>query len=358
MPFELSCGYTFEMGSLGPIFGSLKERARSDRTETAGGSVESDRVFREQSDCRPRLPELEVFERVRVGMANSAFLKGVGARSTRWPIARRVLLSVVFGLGLTLGTGLPSFAGAAPDPLFDDDFYDEVFEYPDPLESTNRKIFAFNQQVDKWVLDPVTKAYRWAVPKPIRLALARVFINLGSTKTLANDFLQLEWQDAAVTTTRLVVNSTFGIAGLFDVAEKIGLDGHESDFGQTLALAGVSSGPYLIYPLLGPGTVRDGMGTIIDGFFQPTYYIIGPADLLFGPTEILLYSGSSGISTRDRHFLELKALEESSVDFYAALRSGFYQNRVDEIWGRRPDHRTTQDPGSEADTTENEDDSL
>jgi phospholipid-binding lipoprotein MlaA len=262
-----------------------------------------------------------------------------------------VLGFVVVLLGLSFGHASPSIADIAddaPDALFDD-LFDEDFDelpaqYPDPIESANRGIFAFNRQVDKWILDPVTKAYRYVVPKPVRVALSRVFINLSSTKTIVNDFLQLEWKDATVSTTRLVLNTTIGIAGLFDVAAKIGLEGHNSDFGQTLALAGVPSGPYLVVPVLGPSNVRDGLGTVIDGFFQPTYYIIGPANLLIGPTEILLYTGTSGISTRDRHYLALKALEDSSVDFYATLRSGYYQQRIEEIWGRREDHLTTAEP--------------
>ncbi|MFK7896895.1 MAG: VacJ family lipoprotein [Myxococcota bacterium] len=235
-----------------------------------------------------------------------------------------------------------------PDPLFDD-IFDEEFEdaptgYPDPLENTNRGTFAFNRQVDRWILDPVTKAYRWAVPKPARDGIARVFQNVGSTKTLVNDFLQLEWKDASVTTARLLINSTAGVGGIFDVADKMGLPGHESDFGQTLALAGTPSGPYIVLPVLGPANIRDGIGTVIDGFFQPTYYILGPADLIFGPAEILIYSGSSGLSLRERHFLELKALEDSSVDFYATLRSGYFQDRVAEIWTRREGHRTSEEP--------------
>jgi phospholipid-binding lipoprotein MlaA len=236
---------------------------------------------------------------------------------------------------------------SAYDELFDEEWDDIPTGYPDPFESSNRKVFAFNRQVDKWILDPLTKAYRYVFPKPVRAALSRVFINLGSTKTLANDLLQLEWVDASVTTTRFVVNTTVGIVGLFDVASKFGLDGHDSDFGQTLALAAVPSGAYIVIPVLGPATVRDGIGTVVDGFFQPTYYIIGPANLLFGPTEILLYSGSSGISTRDRHFLELKALEESSVDFYSSLRNGYYQQRIEKIWHDRDQHRTTSEPSLE-----------
>jgi phospholipid-binding lipoprotein MlaA len=242
------------------------------------------------------------------------------------------------------------------DSLYDDDYFgDDDFEdspvgYPDPAESTNRGVFAFNRQVDKWLLDPLTRAYQYVVPKPARLAISRAFLNLSSTKTLVNDLLQLEWVDAGVTTSRLLINTTIGLVGLFDVAREIGLEAHESDFGQTLALAGT--------PILGPANLRDGIGTVVDGFFQPTYYILGPADLLIGPTEILIYSGSSGLSTRERHFAELKALEDSSIDFYAALRSGYYQDRMVEIWGRRVGHRTTEEPrlGFGEDDDDGEDD--
>ena len=270
-------------------------------------------------------------------------------------------LAVAVVLGLLLASAGTAFAQAdaetpaaetaefeEPDPLFDDlfdeEFGDAPVGYPDPLEETNRGTFAFNRQVDRFLLDPVTKAYRWAVPEGGRKALARMFTNLGSTKTLVNDLLQLEWKDATVTSGRLVLNTTVGLLGLFDVAEKVGLEAHESDFGQTLALAGTPSGPYLVLPVLGPATLRDGIGTAIDGFFQPTYYILGPSNIILGPTEILLYTGSSGISTRDRHYLELKSLEDSSIDFYAAMRSGYYQDRTAEIWSRREEHRTTEEP--------------
>jgi phospholipid-binding lipoprotein MlaA len=241
------------------------------------------------------------------------------------------------------------------DPLFDESF-DEDLEgapatYPDPFESTNRGVLAFNRQVDKWILDPVTRAYQFVVPKPARNAVSRFFLNLGSTKTLVNDCLQLEWTDAGVTTARLVLNTTFGVVGLFDVAAELGLEAHESDFGQTLALAGTPSGPYLMLPVLGPADLRDGFGVLVDGFFQPTYYILGPLNVTLGPVimqspgAILIYGGSSGLTLRDRNFAKLQDLENSSVDYYAAMRSGYYQDRVGQIWGRRTDHRTTHEPG-------------
>ncbi|MBW1882636.1 MAG: VacJ family lipoprotein [Deltaproteobacteria bacterium] len=231
------------------------------------------------------------------------------------------------------------------DDIFDDEFDDRPLGYADPLERTNRGVFAFNRQVDRWVLDPLTKGYQFLVPKPGRNAIWRFFLNLSSTKVLANDLLQLQWQDAGVTSARLVVNTTVGLIGFFDVAQRWGLERHGSDFGQTLALAGTPSGAYLILPVLGPATVRDGIGTVVDGFFQPTYYVLGPANLIIGPTEILLYSGTSGLSIRERHFAELKDLEGSSIDFYAAMKSAYYQNRSGEIWGRRDQHRTSEEPG-------------
>ncbi len=282
---------------------------------------------------------------------------GLG-RAVRGACVARAMLAL-FTVGLAFAA--PDAArgqdvGAAePDPLFDEEF-DEDLEaapgsYPDPLESSNRGVLAFNRQVDKWILDPVTEAYQYVVPKPARNAISRFFLNLGSTKTLVNDCLQLEWKDAGTTAARLVINSSVGVVGLFDVAEKIGLPGHESDFGQTLALAGTPSGPYLLLPILGPSNVRDGFGLFIDGFFQPTYYILGPMNVTLGPVimqspgAILIYGGSSGLTLRDRNFARLKDLESSSVDYYAAMRSGYYQDRVGHIWQRRPGHRTSGEPG-------------
>jgi len=282
-------------------------------------------------------------------------------RRRSWPTGPVALLGAIAVAAFVAGAPISALAEdvaadvAEPDPLFDEAF-DEDLEaapgsYPDPLETTNRGVFAFNRQIDRWILDPVTRAYQFVVPKPARNAIARLFLNLGSTKTLVNDVLQLEWKDAGVTASRLVINTSIGIVGLFDVAERMGLPGHESDFGQTLALAGTPSGPYLLLPVLGPSTVRDGFGLFVDGFFQPTYYILGPMNLTLGPvfmqspSAILIYGGSSGLTLRDRNLARLKDLESSSVDYYAAMRSGYYQDRIGLIWLHRPGHRTDHEPG-------------
>jgi phospholipid-binding lipoprotein MlaA len=230
------------------------------------------------------------------------------------------------------------------DPLFgEDDAFGTPGGYPDPIERVNRGVLGFNRFLDRWLFDPVTRAYQFAVPTPARRAVHRLFLNLNSPVILANDILQMEWQDAGVTLGRFVVNSTAGVAGLFDVAERMGFERHESDFGQTLRLADVESGPYLIVPILGPSTVRDTVGGVMDSFFNPTTWFfglgLGTQFVTQGPlTEQLLYSGTSGLTLRDAHYESLKALEDSSVDFYAALRNAYYQNRKAEIWDRR-EHR-------------------
>lgn len=233
------------------------------------------------------------------------------------------------------------------DPLFDDDFDfdldDALMGPPDPFERPNRGILVFNQVVDSLLLDPITQVYRHLLPEQLRRSINRFFDNINSTQIIANDIFQLEWKDVGISTARLVINSTAGIGGLFDPAARWGLERHLADFGQTLAIAGAPSGPYFMLPLLGPTTVRDGIGIGVDAFLHPTFFLLGGADLLF-------FTGSAGLTERARHFEELKALEEGSIDFYAALRSGYYQNREAEIWERREDRRPAPDIEVEADT--------
>lgn len=282
------------------------------------------------------------------------------SRSLAGPLAA-ALASVVASLALAGAIAFaPAAAHAQPppspteqvDPLFGDEdgtdplFGDEEGElapvpgYPDPIEPVNRRILGFNRVLDRWVFDPITRAYQFAVPTPARRAIHRLFLNLNSPTILANDILQMEWTDAGVTLSRFVVNSTVGVVGLFDVAERIGLERHEADFSQTLRLADVESGPYLVVPILGPSTVRDTSGALMDSLFNPTTWFfglgLGTQFVTQGPlTEQLLYTGTSGLATRDAHYESLKALKESSVDFYAALRNAYYQNRQAEIWDRR-----------------------
>jgi phospholipid-binding lipoprotein MlaA len=270
--------------------------------------------------------------------------------------SQHVVLLVVAVTLVTLGTpaGAPAetpAADTAADPLFGDPNA-ATPGFPDPFEPLNRGFFVVNRQADRWVITPVTSAYTKVVPGVVRRSMRRFFTNLNSPSIVANDLLQREWHDASVTTVRTLVNSTLGVAGLADTATQLGFPSHHSDFGQTLALGGVSSGPYLMLPLLGPTTLRDGFGVLVDFAFRPTTYLFGSAlfaELLPGVPGVagvqdqLIYGtiqgGGSGLVVREQHAEQLRALEESSIDYYATLRSAYYQNRQAAIWARREHHK-------------------
>ena len=220
-------------------------------------------------------------------------------------------------------------AGAAPDPLFDEESSEAYTtelgaSVPDPIESLNRRFFRFNDAVDQYVLVPVTDAYQLVVPSPVRVCIRRFFRNLKSPVYFVNNLLQLRFRDAAETAAGFALNSTAGFVGLFDPGSDVGWEQHPADFGQTLGMFGVPSGPYLVIPLLGPSTVRDGSGDLVDRAFDPLTYVFGMGNLIF-------IGGSSGFVTREGNAKALAALRGSSVDYYAAMRSAFTQNRESRI---------------------------
>ena len=237
--------------------------------------------------------------------------------------------SAAFAL-IAPGGGLGSMAPLElePDPLFDEDF--EEFAGPevyDPLERGNRWVFSLNRQLDRFFWNPVTRGYRFVVPAPARRSVGRVFGNLNTPIYLVNHLLQVRFRDAAETLGAFVVNTTIGVGGLFDAGQWVGLAPQPADFGQTLALAGVGNGPYLMIPVLGPSTLRDGVGGVVDRFFHPLTYLIGIAPQL-------MWGGGVGVSRRAEADAKLKALEESSLDYYSVLRSAYVQTRehsIDEL---------------------------
>lgn len=232
----------------------------------------------------------------------------------------------------------PAGAAGEADPLLDDDESAAAATtgFPDPLEPFNRVALRLNQGLDTCLFDPVTRAYRFVVPTVARHALRRVLANLDAPAVFVNDVLQLSPRDAGTTAARFAVNTTIGVVGVFDVAEHLGLEEHSSDFGQTLALYGIPSGPFLILPIAGPTTVRDGTGYVVDVLFRPTSYFLTPA-LTLVTTGI--QESTAGIAARDAYGDELRALQASAIDYYAALRSAFYQHRTAAIWARREEWR-------------------
>jgi phospholipid-binding lipoprotein MlaA len=212
-----------------------------------------------------------------------------------------------------------------PDPVLDEEYEMELgASVPDPIEPLNRKFFGFNDSLDQHVFVPITNAYQFVVPSPVRSSVRRVFRNLRSPVHFVNNLLQLRFRDAAETLGSFALNSTAGFAGLFDPSSEVGWEQHPADFGQTLGMFGVQSGPYLVVPVLGPSTVRDAFGDLVDRAFDPLTYLLGMGDLIF-------IGGSHGFVTREANSEALAALRDSSVDYYAAMRSAFTQNRESRI---------------------------
>lgn len=229
-------------------------------------------------------------------------------------------------------SSVPADVDATSANALDDEFDLELdyqpAGFPDPFERVNRSMLEFNRHADRWVLDPLTTTYRIVVPDVLRTAARRVFDNLGSLPVLVNDLFQLEGRAAGVTASRFVLNSTLGLGGLLDAGKNAGLEPHHADFGQSLALMGVGSGPYLVMPLLGPSNVRDGIGDFVD-------FMLHPMTILLAPAGWLTYQTGAGLARREALIDALNALDESSVDFYSALRNAYYQKRIADIYERR-----------------------
>lgn len=144
----------------------------------------------------------------------------------------------------------------------------------DPWQGFNRAMFGFNDAVDRWTLKPLARTYKFVMPDPLELGVSNIFSNVMEVPNTINGVLQGDLKGAAYDTGRLLVNTTIGIGGLLDVAQHMNLPADTpEDFGQTLAVWGVKNGPYLVLPLLGPSTLRDGFGKPVDFYTSPTAYI-------------------------------------------------------------------------------------
>jgi len=241
--------------------------------------------------------------------------------------------SVHLLLGLLVLAAVRPAVGRPAQPS-DELFAEEETEagFPDPFEDFNRMVFDANQDVEPWVVQPVVDAYDAVVPQAVQRGVVRVLTNLDSPSVFVNDILQLDPLGGIVTATRFALNTTVGLLGIFDPATEIGIEGHDTDFGQTMAFTGIPSGPYLILFLIGPTTARDGIGYVVDFFFRPTTYVLTPAaQVLFTGVR----EGSTGITKREEQDESLRQLEASSMDFYAALRNAYFQARTGAIEGRR-----------------------
>ena len=212
----------------------------------------------------------------------------------------------------------------------------------DPWESMNRSVASFNDKLDDNVLKPVATGYRNVVPDLIQTGVRNVFNNFADMWSTVNNLLQLKPLNTAESLGRVIVNTVFGIYGIFDVATYIKLERHPEDFGQTLGYWGVPSGPYLVLPLFGPSTLRDGASLPVDFAVSPTQYI---DDI---PTRNQVFALRL-VSKRAELLKSVNMLEQASIDKYSFTRDAYLQYRRSQIYdGNPPDEEdTTEDPSAD-----------
>ena len=220
----------------------------------------------------------------------------------------------------------------------------QLEEY-DPWESLNTKFFEFNRQLDRWVLKPVAKGYNYVVPNIVQVGVTNIFYNSRATPRFLNNVFQGKFKGAGIEVGRFLINTTVGIAGFFDVAQRFNLTTPEEDTGQTLGFYGVPPGPYLMIPILGPYTLRDLVGYGGDIALNPIYWLILPTmhnidsiptvvDIDERAATYLISFGARAtevVNERSLNLEKFQGVEESTVDLYAAVRNAYLQKRAKAI---------------------------
>ena len=206
-------------------------------------------------------------------------------------------------------------------------------EVKDCFEKVNRGIFGFNQVLDKIIFKPLAKGYRM-FPQPIRSGTSNVLNNLSNVVTIPNNILQGQIKDAGINSARLVINSTIGIAGIFDVASYYGLQKRDKeDYGQTFGVWGAGPGCYFVLPVLGPTTVRDSIGSVANVIGGDAWYNVTVANdtRYFSEADYWASRLGAGIDFRAKNLESFESLEKNSVDLYASVRSLYLQDRYRKI---------------------------
>ena len=244
----------------------------------------------------------------------------------------KILITTLISLMVTLSAN----AGTDGENNFSKNNPEQV---KDCFEKLNRGTFALNQGLDKAILKPVAKAYR-TLPSPVRTGTNNVLVNLSSLITIPNNILQGELKTAGINTGRFIVNTTVGILGIFDVAKKMGFSKYEKeDYGQTLGVWGVSEGCYVVLPILGPSTIRDTAGSFINVLGGDPYYNVsthGNNEYL-DRSDYMLTKTLTAVNFRSKTIESFDNLEKNSMDFYAAVKSLYLQNRQRKILNTKTD---------------------
>jgi phospholipid-binding lipoprotein MlaA len=201
--------------------------------------------------------------------------------------------------------------------------------YGDPLAPFNEKMFWFNLKLDHYVLHPVAQGYADVAPTPVRESVGHFFNNVDFIPRFANNLFQLRFAEAGGEVARFGINSTLGVGGLFDVADSwFGMKEHRDDFGLTLGHYGIAPGPYLVWPFLGPSTVRDTVGLAADGAMNPLpyfvpWYVSLPAEGGKAVVEVVNY--------RSLHLNLFEDVDRYAIDLYGAVQDGYMQRRASSL---------------------------
>ncbi|WP_119677814.1 MlaA family lipoprotein [Indioceanicola profundi] len=210
----------------------------------------------------------------------------------------------------------------------------------DPLEPVNRAVFWFNEALDVVLIKPVAQIYHAVLPDPVERGVTNVLQNLREPLNLANQALQGDWNGAGTAVKRFGINSTIGLAGIFDVAADMGMPYEYESFEQTLAIWGVPEGPYLVLPVIGSSSLRDGPALLAETFADPVRLTAQEADAeWFNWTRTILV----GVDTRATYLGVIEDLRRNSFDYYAAMRSLYRQRRDGWIRDGAPDPNTFPD---------------
>ena len=207
----------------------------------------------------------------------------------------------------------------------------------DCFEKINRVTFKLNQSLDGVIFKPIAKAYR-VLPSPVRIGTSNALDNLSNLVTIPNNILQGEFKKAGVNAGRFIVNTTVGVVGIFNVAQKMGFPEYEKeDYGQTLGTMGFGEGCYVVLPILGPSTVRDAAGSFINVLGGDPWYnasINGNNEFL-SKSQYATTKALSGLDFRAKNIDSINNLEKNSMDFYASVKSLYLQDRKQKIANRK-----------------------
>jgi phospholipid-binding lipoprotein MlaA len=206
----------------------------------------------------------------------------------------------------------------------------------DPLEPMNRAVYKFNDAVDTAVLKPVAIGYKAVVPSPIRTGVSNFFSNLGDVWSMVNHVLQFEFANAGKTAARLGINTFLGLGGVLDIATDAGIEVPKADLGQTLGKWGVPSGPYVMLPLLGPSSVRDGVGTITATYHDPVNRVPDNA------TRNVL-TVTRVVDARARYLGATDAVDEIALDKYTFIRDVYLKRRQNQIKPQKASNQASDD---------------